>query len=187
MRLDRPRESTLLSVRTCLSPSRTASFGWASGGLPESFLPLVATGTRYAYSEKGERMTSIKPPTSGPNGPHPLPDTFDGPDASAGPHRADGTAPGSLQPTTTQQANSAAASSQVGGAGGVVGDPIAHLAHAVEAGTLTPDQAVEQLLGQALSRAQRHLSGPELAELTGLLRDALLSDPTLAGLRSKRG
>ncbi|MEY4582604.1 MAG: hypothetical protein RL701_7307, partial [Pseudomonadota bacterium] len=65
-------------------------------------------------------------------------------------------------------------------------DPIAQLARSVEAGTVTVDQAVEQLLGQTLARAKKQLSSAQLSELSTLLRDALLSDPTLSALRTEK-
>ncbi|HET8932368.1 MAG TPA: hypothetical protein VFN67_02960 [Polyangiales bacterium] len=62
-------------------------------------------------------------------------------------------------------------------------DPVGSLAQAVESGSITLDQAVERLVDATLERAGRHLTGPERAELTELLRSALENDPTLAGLR----
>jgi hypothetical protein len=45
---------------------------------------------------------------------------------------------------------------------------------------------VDQLVDRTLSRAQKQLNGSQLDELSGLLRDALLNDPTLSALRSER-
>jgi hypothetical protein len=134
-------------------------------------------------------MTSIKPPSSGPTGPHTLPEA---PDATGGTQRSDATdasASSSFQSTLDQaQAGRAASTGQVGATASERGaDPIAQLAQSVETGSVTLDQAVERLLGQTLSKAQKHLSGEQLEELSGLLRDALLSDPTLSALRSARG
>jgi len=53
----------------------------------------------------------------------------------------------------------------------------------VESGSISLDQAVERLVDQTLERAGKHLTGPQRAELTELLRAALENDPTLAGLR----
>jgi hypothetical protein len=54
----------------------------------------------------------------------------------------------------------------------------------VESGSLSLEQAVEQLVDQTLERAGKHLTGEQRAELTELLRSALVNDPTLTGLRS---
>jgi hypothetical protein len=53
----------------------------------------------------------------------------------------------------------------------------------VESGSVSLDQAVERLVDQTLERAGKHLTGPQRAELTELLRAALENDPTLAALR----
>jgi hypothetical protein len=82
---------------------------------------------------------------------------------------------------STQATSPTGAADGVGAAGA---DPVAQLARAVESGATTLEQAVETLLGQTLARAQKHLTAPQLAELSGLLRDALMSDPTLSALRN---
>lgn len=164
--------------------------------------PRLPLDILYAYIAKGERMTSIKPPSSGSglNGPQTLPDVSDSsgnvshsgrpdqarPDASPGTF---GAALSSAQaPVTGQtvQANALAQTGSTSQVSGTASDPISQLAHAVESGSVTVDQAVEQLLGQTLQRAQKQLTQPQLAELSELLRDALLSDPTLGALRSDR-
>jgi len=136
-------------------------------------------------------MTSIKPPSSGPTGPQTLPDVSGGVDHAAGSPGSARTAPGSFQ-ATLDQAHAAQSTASTQGAqataptGATAGaDPVAQLAQAVESGATTLEQAVETLLGQTLARAQKHLSAPQLAELSGLLRDALMSDPTLSALRNE--
>jgi hypothetical protein len=63
---------------------------------------------------------------------------------------------------------------------------IPELARAIQAGALTADQAVDKLVDQTLARVNQQLSAAQLTELSGLLRDALLSDPTLRALRAGR-
>jgi hypothetical protein len=73
------------------------------------------------------------------------------------------------------------ASSAGAGVGGA--DPVAALAHAVESGAVTLEQAVGQLLEQTLQKAGRQLNAAQRDELSELLRSALLGDPTLSGLQ----
>lgn len=139
-------------------------------------------------------MTSIKPPSTGP---HTLPDVGET-------HKSEGT-PGS----SFQQVLDQAAAAQTGPTGQAVqtgqagqisqisqapqvsgtspsGDIIAALANDVEAGRVSLDQAVDRLLQQTLSKVDRHLNSEQVGELSGLLRDALLTDPTLRALRGER-
>jgi len=132
-------------------------------------------------------MTSIKPPSSGPNGPHTRTDSGGG--VSSGAQPADGTAASSFQ-RSLDQAREAHQVSPAAGSGGTAGtsgaDRIAQLAHSVESGSLSLEQAVDDLLGQTLARAEKHLNAEQRAELSELLRSALLSDPTLSSLRGER-
>ena len=124
-------------------------------------------------------MTSIKPPSSGPTGPQSLPDTPD----LAGAQKSEGTTSSSFQQALeSAQAHQVASTTQVSGTGL---DPIAALSQDIEAGRVTLDQAVERLVQQTLTKAEKHLTGEQVNELSGLLRDALLSDPTLRGLRGE--
>jgi hypothetical protein len=66
------------------------------------------------------------------------------------------------------------------------GDVIAALVSDVEAGRVSLDQAVDRLLQQTLSKAQKHLNSDQITELSSLLRDALVSDPTLRAMRGER-
>jgi hypothetical protein len=63
-------------------------------------------------------------------------------------------------------------------------DPVAGLIRDVEAGRLSMDQAVDRLLTQTLAQADKQLDVAQRAELSGLLREALLNDPTLLALRA---
>ena len=131
-------------------------------------------------------MTSIKPPSTGPTGPHTLPDVGDA-------HKADGTASSSFQQALDKaahtgqagQVNQVSQAPQVSGTN-PSGDIIAALANDVEAGRVSLDQAVDRLLQQTLSKVDRHLNSEQVGELSGLLRDALLTDPTLRALRGER-
>jgi hypothetical protein len=128
-------------------------------------------------------MTSIKPPSTGPAGPHTLPDTAD----VGAPQKAEDPASSSFQSTLEQAAQVGHANSphQVGGTH-PSGDVIAALVSDVEAGRVSLDQAVDRLLQQTLSKVDKHLSSDQVTELSGLLRDALVSDPTLRALRGER-
>ena len=132
-------------------------------------------------------MTSIKPPSSGPTGPHTPPDRADtSGGVSQGAQQADSAASSSFQQSLEQareahQVSPAASSTGTSGA-----DRIAQLAHSVESGSISLDQAVDELLGQTLARAEKHLSADQRAELSELLRSALVSDPTLSSLRGER-
>jgi hypothetical protein len=107
-------------------------------------------------------------------------------DVPGGVDRANGPEQGNFQASLDQAraAHSTQATSPTGATAGP--DSIAQLARAVESGATTLDQAVETLLGQTLARAQKHLTAPQLAELSGLLREALTSDPTLSALRNQQ-
>lgn len=124
-------------------------------------------------------MTSIKPPSSGTTGPHAIPERAD---AAGGSLQADRAESSAFQQSLAE-ANRANQAQQVGSAAPSSADPVGALAKAVESGSISLDQAVERLVDATLERAGRHLTGPERAELTELLRSALENDPTLAGLR----
>lgn len=121
-------------------------------------------------------MTSIKPPSSGTSGPHALPERAD---ETGGSVPADSTESSSFQ-RSLSEANQA---QQTSGAASAGADSVGTLAQAVESGALSLDQAVERLVDQTLERAGRYLTGEQRAELTELLRGALVNDPTLASLR----
>jgi hypothetical protein len=121
-------------------------------------------------------MTSIKPPSAGPSGPHALPERAD---ATGGSLPTDRTESSSFQQSLAE-ANQA---HQVSGPAATGADSVGALARAVESGSVSLDQAVERLVDQTLERAGKHLTGPQRAELTELLRAALENDPTLAALR----
>jgi hypothetical protein len=125
-------------------------------------------------------MTSIKPPSTGPAGPPTLPDTAD----VGAPQKAEDPASSSFQ-STLEQAAQVGQAHQVGGTN-PSGDVIAALVSDVEAGRVSLDQAVDRLLQQTLSKVNKHLSSDQVTELSGLLRDALVSDPTLRALRGER-
>lgn len=132
-------------------------------------------------------MTSIKPPSSAPTGPH-IPsdrtDTTGG--VSHGSQQTEGAASSSFQ-RSLEHAREAHQVSPTSGSTGTSGaDRIAQLASSVESGSLSLEQAVDELLGQTLARAEKHLSAEQRAELSDLLRNALLSDPTLSSLRGER-
>lgn len=127
-------------------------------------------------------MTSIKPPSSGTSGPQAIPERADAAGGSPETDRAESSA---FQQSLAEANRANQAQHAGSGAAAPVnnGDPVGALAQAVESGSITLDQAVERLVDVTLERAGRHLTGPERAELTELLRSALESDPTLAGLR----
>jgi signal transduction histidine kinase len=121
-------------------------------------------------------MTSIKPPSSGTSGPNALPERAD---AAGGSLQTDRTESSSFQQSLSE-ANQA---HQVGGTTAAGADSVGTIARAVESGSISLEQAVEQLVEQTLERAGKHLTGEQRSELTELLRSALANDPTLAGLR----
>ena len=134
-------------------------------------------------------MTSIKPPASGPQGPSQLDESSELTSAdsnvntpfanaldSARASAADGSHP--TQPTGETSAVPQLAAQRTA-------DPIGAMVQDVEAGRLGMDQALEQLVNQALDGVGKQLSGAERAELGGLLRDALAHDPTLRALRDE--
>ena len=124
-------------------------------------------------------MTSIKPPSSGTQGPHAVPERAD---AAGGSQQSDRAQSSSFQQSLAE-ANQATQTQQVAGSAASSADPVGQLASAVESGSISLDQAVNQLLDRTLEQAGKHLTGAQKAELSELLRSALLSDPTLAGLR----
>jgi len=129
-------------------------------------------------------MTSIKPPSSGPTGPNTLPDTSGG--VSQGAHSADSAASSSFQRSLEQAREAHQVSPTASSTGTSGADRITQLAHSVESGAISLDQAVDELLGQTLARAEKHLNAEQRAELSELLRSALSSDPTLSSLRGER-
>jgi hypothetical protein len=132
-------------------------------------------------------MTSIKPPSSGSTGPHTPPDRTDtSSGVSHGSQQTDSAASSSFQ-RSLEQAREAHQVSPTSSSTGTSGaDRIAHLAQSVEGGSLSLEQAVDELLGQTLARAEKHLSAEQRAELSDLLRNALSSDPTLSSWRGER-
>jgi hypothetical protein len=153
-------------------------------------------------------MTSIKPPASGPNDSVPLDEGATAP--KTGDHTTGGSFEQTLQDARAQGSNSSASSTDSAGstsstrastathqtgetpsaselAGGRSSDAVAPLLREMESGQLTMDQAVERLLDQTVQSMGAQLSGAQRAELSGLLRDALVHDPTLRALRDDRG
>jgi hypothetical protein len=128
-------------------------------------------------------MTSIKPPAPGsPHTPTESPDL-------AGTSKSEGADATSFQTALegaqkAQEAGPTLAASHTGKTGAA--DPIAALAQDVEAGRITLDQAVDRLVDRTLAKTERHLSADQRSELSGLLRDALMHDPTLSALRGAR-
>lgn len=128
-------------------------------------------------------MTSIKPPAPGsPQSPTESPDI-------AGGTKSEGADATSFQ-TALEGAQKAQHAGQTAAAGatsaasqGSASDPIAGLAQDVEAGRITVDQAVDRLVENTLAKTTRHLSADQRTELSSLLRDALMHDPTLSALR----
>jgi hypothetical protein len=122
-------------------------------------------------------MTSIKPPTPGSTGPHPLSEAAN----------SAGSAKSSSESTferALHQSGQAAQTSAVGSVATPAGaDPVAALVREVEAGRLSMDHAVERLVSQTLASVGAHLNDAQRTELSGLLRQALTSDPTLLALR----
>jgi hypothetical protein len=124
-------------------------------------------------------MTSIKPPDGrsptspiGPAGGREV----EGADKAGGPafrELLEGAHPSGASGTPAQA---------VGG-----GDPVGALAQAVRSGTITPQQAVEQLVDRAVSSVGRSLSDAQRAELVTVLQQALQNDPALRELREAIG
>jgi hypothetical protein len=133
-------------------------------------------------------MTSIKPPsfptpsdasvpTGRTEGPGVSPTTAgrtEGPSGSA-----------FQQQLSTEQASQVSGAEQAAAASGP--DPVAGLIEDVEAGRLSMDQAVDRLLTRTLAQMEGQLDSAQRAELSGLLRDALMNDPTLVALRGQHG
>lgn len=72
------------------------------------------------------------------------------------------------------------AMSQAGATAG--SDAIATLAQALRAGTITAEQAIEQLVQRAIAGMARDLSEAQRGELAVVLREALQNDPALRDL-----
>jgi hypothetical protein len=128
-------------------------------------------------------MTAIKPP-DGRSGPGSVGTAAGKRDAEA-PERAGAgfreklegaSSTGPATPTSAQSAESA------GGA-----DPVGELARAVRAGSLSAEQAIEQLLERVATAMARGLSEAQRAELTAVLRAAVESDPALSDRRDALG
>jgi hypothetical protein len=124
-------------------------------------------------------MTSIKPPDGrspiGPIGPS---------SGSREPEAAERTGP-SFRETLAGPSPTAAGAAAAQGAANA--DPIATLAQAVKAGSVSPDQALEHLVERAVSGMARRLTQAQRAELTEVLREAVQSDPALRQLRDALG
>jgi hypothetical protein len=69
-------------------------------------------------------------------------------------------------------------------AGTTAADPIAQLAQAIRSGTVTREQALEQLVERAVSGLSKTLTKAQRDELTSVLRQALESDPALLELQT---
>jgi len=123
-------------------------------------------------------MTSIKPPdprTAERLGSSTPGETGHAPDA-AGPSFREvlqGGAPAEAN-ARPEAASSAAAA-----------DAPSALAQALRAGTISPDQALDQLVERAVATGP--LSDPQRAELRAILANALQSDPALRELRDSLG
>lgn len=128
-------------------------------------------------------MTSIKPPAPGsPQSPTETPDIAGGTKSEGADATSFQTAlEGAQKAQHAGQTAAAGATSQSSGS-----DPIAALAQDVEAGRITLDQAVDRLVEHTLAKTARHLSADQRTELSSLLRDALMHDPTLSALRGAR-
>jgi hypothetical protein len=127
-------------------------------------------------------MTSIKPPSSGTTSPHAVPERADSTGGSTQTERADSSAFQSAL-SEANRASEAGPAQQISSTSAAAADPVGQLAKAVESGAVSLDQAVDQLLGQTLERAGKHLTAAQRTELSELLRSALENDPVLAGLR----
>ena len=124
-------------------------------------------------------MTSIKPPDghspAGPIGPAAGAREPEGPER-AGPSFRETLAGPSPTATGTAAAHGAANA-----------DPIATLAQAVKAGSVSPDQALDHLVERVVSGLARRLTEAQRTELTTVLREAMRSDPALRQLRDALG
>jgi len=123
-------------------------------------------------------MTSIKPPSSGLHVPHTGDDIANELATDTASSRA-----GDVSTSASASELNSEPSSEPTRSSASTAQSIAELARAIQAGALTPDQAVDRLVDQTLARVNKQLSAAQLTELSGLLRDALLSDPTLSALR----
>lgn len=79
-------------------------------------------------------------------------------------------------------ADAAATGAAAQSAAAAGGDAIAALAQALRAGTITSEQAIEQLVQRAIAGMARDLSEAQRGELAVVLREALQSDPALREL-----
>jgi hypothetical protein len=145
-------------------------------------------------------MTSIKPP-SGPltTLPHTPEDVSTGPStgldqADAAERVADPQRTVDLSSVTHGTSSSSAALSPSGveqslSAASAAGRPVnlVDLARAVESGQLTMGQAVDRLVEGTVGSLPGQLTELERAELSELLRQAVVSDPTLGALRDEQG
>ncbi len=141
-------------------------------------------------------MTAIKPPNfTGPTAtdlPSDASRAISGsvPGSSSGVAGPEKAAPSSF----TQALGQANAAQGAQGAQGTQGtaatgraDAISTLARELEAGALSPEQAVDRLVERATQSLERSLSPSERADLLSVLRSALASDPALAALRDALG
>jgi hypothetical protein len=150
---------------------------------------LLQHPTLYAYILQGSTMTSIKPPSSAPSGSQPLTDAAN-PGGGVDAADSGGVSFNSVLSGTggAQQAHEAAATAAAGQVAAQSGvDSAASLALDIEAGRISMDQAVERLLEQTVASLGTQLSLAQRNELSGLLRSALASDPTLLALRGEDG
>ncbi len=126
-------------------------------------------------------MTSIKPPDGrSPIGP--LTPSGTGATSVDAPQQPGAASFRAALSDVSEAGAQAVATSGAPGAAGA--DPIAQLAESVRSGALTPEQAVERLVDRALAGMERTLTEAQRNELSGLLRAALESDPTLGELRA---
>jgi hypothetical protein len=117
-------------------------------------------------------MTSIKPP--------------DGATGSTGlPTSVAGAEPGGTTGATVEVANQPVTGQASAPAPG--GDALAGVVHALQAGQITPEQAVSQLVEHALSSVGGALGEAQRAELSEMMRSALANDPTLLALQGELG
>jgi hypothetical protein len=87
----------------------------------------------------------------------------------------------------TGPAGAARASAAQNAVGAASADPVAQLAQAVRAGSVSPQQALDHLVERAVAGMARRLTETQRAELTAVLREAMQSDPALCELREAIG
>lgn len=124
-------------------------------------------------------MTTIKPPGAGAPITPGMPASS--PAEPAGSERVGPSFREALERPSGAGATTRAQAPSLGAAG--TADPIAELASAVRAGTLSAEQAVERLVENAVGALRHRLSEAQRVELTGLLREAIQNDPALTALR----